>query len=308
MREWSSKRSVATKASQRWLPRGNSDWAGGCHAIATSGRLIDQWNNSGAGGERGKRARKYTVGLEGRILKTKRGPIDNRPQVGNLPHNCMSGVFITFEGPDGSGKSTQCRMLAGRLRQMEIPLLESAEPGGTPIGQKIRRILLDPENSELSATTELLLMFAARAQNVDQWILPALAEGKVVLSDRFTDSTIVFQGSARGLGWDIVRTVDKIACKGLVPDLTLCIDIETTTGLARAHARNRSNQGVRESRLDEQAIDFHQKARAAYHELARQEPARFRLIDGNAAPEVVAERVWQQVERLLQRFQIIQAV
>ena len=221
----------------------------------------------------------------------------------------MTGLFITLEGPDGSGKSTQFRLLAERLRQMGIPLLESAEPGGTPIGQKVRRILLDPENAELSPTTELLLMFAARAQNVDQWIMPALAEGKVVLSDRFTDSTIVFQGSARGLGWDIVRSIDKIACKGLVPDLTLCIDVDTATGLARAHARNRNHQGVKESRLDEQEVDFHEKARAAYHELAQQEPARFRLIDGNAAPDVVANRVWREVEPvLLQRFQITEPV
>jgi dTMP kinase len=213
------------------------------------------------------------------------------------------GLFLTFEGPDGSGKSTQCRMLAARLHDQGVPILESAEPGGTPIGRKIRQILLDPENTELSATAELLLMFAARAQNVDQWILPALAEGKIILSDRFTDSTLVFQGSARGLGWDTVRTVDAIACKGLIPDLTLCIDIDTDTGLARAHARNRSHSGVPESRLDEQAIEFHHMARAAYHELARLEPARFRLIDGNAAPHVVAERVWQQAQPLLERFQ-----
>jgi dTMP kinase len=220
----------------------------------------------------------------------------------------MSGLFITLEGPDGSGKSTQFRMLAARLRDLNVPLLESAEPGGTPIGQKVRRILLDPENAELSPTTELLLMFAARAQNVDQWILPALGQGKVVLSDRFTDSTLVFQGSARGLGWDIVRTVDKIACKGLIPDLTLCIDVDTVTGLARAHARNRIHTGASESRLDEQAVDFHQKARAAYHQLSQQEPDRFRLIDGDAPPDVVAQRVWQQVEPVLQRFQFIQTV
>jgi dTMP kinase len=218
----------------------------------------------------------------------------------------MSGLFLTLEGPDGSGKSTQFRLLAARLRSLNVPLLESAEPGGTPIGQKIRRILLDPENVELSPTSELLLMFAARAQNVDQWIQPALAQGKLVLSDRFTDSTLVFQGSARGLGWDIVRTVDQIACRGLVPDLTICIDIDTDTGLARAQARNRNHTGVSESRLDEQALDFHQKARAAYHELARQEPVRFRLIDGNAAPDVVAERVWRQVEPVLRRFQFLQ--
>src|SRR5271168_5042364 len=111
------------------------------------------------------------------------------------------GLFITFEGPDGSGKSTQARILAERLRADGRQVLESVEPGGTPIGQQIRRILLDSANKELAPTAELLLMFAARAQNVEQWILPALAEGKIVVSDRFTDSTIVFQGTARGLGW-----------------------------------------------------------------------------------------------------------
>src|SRR5579862_9891519 len=112
------------------------------------------------------------------------------------------GLFITFEGPDGSGKSTQARMLAERLRGQGHAVLESVEPGGTPIGQQIRRILLDPANQELTATAELLLMFAARAQNVEQWILPALGEGKVVISDRFTDSSIAYQGSGRDLGWE----------------------------------------------------------------------------------------------------------
>jgi dTMP kinase len=210
-----------------------------------------------------------------------------------------SGLFITFEGPDGSGKSTQVRMLAERLRSAGHGVLQSAEPGGTPIGMQIRRILLDPENRDLCATTELLLMFAARAQNVEQWILPALAEGKIVVSDRFTDSTLVYQGAARGLGAEVVRTVDRIACHGLVPDLTLCIDIETRDGLERAHARNRERTGDKESRLDEQAIEFHERARAAYHELACAEPRRVKLIDGNATPEVVADRVWEQVAPLL---------
>src|SRR5207244_669893 len=104
-------------------------------------------------------------------------------------------------------------------------VLESVEPGGTPIGQQIRRILLDPANQELSATAELLLMFAARAQNVDQWILPALEQGKLVISDRFTDSSIAYQGAGRGLGWETVLTIDRIACRGLAPDLTICVDI-----------------------------------------------------------------------------------
>ena len=209
------------------------------------------------------------------------------------------GLFLTFEGPDGSGKSTQARLLAERLRAEGRQVLETVEPGGTPIGQQIRRILLDPANQELRATTELLLMFAARAQNVEQWILPALEEGKIVVCDRFTDSSIAYQGEGRGLGWKTVLDLDRIACHGLAPDLTLCIDIDTRTGLARAHSRNRTEAGKKESRIDEQSVDFHEKARAAYHELARREPGRFRLINGNAAPEEIAARVWETVSQLL---------
>jgi dTMP kinase len=209
------------------------------------------------------------------------------------------GVFITLEGPDGSGKSTQARLLAERLRREGHAVLESVEPGGTRIGQQIRRILLDPAHAELRPTAELLLMFAARAQNVEEAILPALEQGQIVVSDRFTDSSIAYQGAGRGLGWDTVLQVDRIACRGLKPDLTLCIDIDTETGLARAHSRNRNETGKSESRLDEQAVEFHQKARAAYHELARREPRRFRLIDGGGAPEAVAEKVWDAVTKLL---------
>ena len=204
------------------------------------------------------------------------------------------GLFITFEGPDGSGESTQARMLAERLRGQGRSILESVEPGGTPIGQQIRRILLDPANKELTATAELLLMFAARAQNVEQWILPALDEGKIVISDRFTDSSIAYQGAGRGLGRNTVLELDRIACKGLIPDLTICIDIDTETGLSRALGRG----GV-DTRLEEQAIEFHQRARAAYHELARMEPQRFRLIDGRGTPQAIAAKVWEQVAPLL---------
>jgi dTMP kinase len=204
------------------------------------------------------------------------------------------GLFITFEGPDGSGKSTQARMLAERLRGEGRAVLESVEPGGTPIGQQIRRILLDPTNKELTPVAELLLMFAARAQNVEQWILPALHQGQIVISDRFTDSSIAYQGSGRGLGWESVLKLDRIACQGLTPDITLCIDIDTETGLARAQAR-----GGLETRLEEQAIEFHHKVRDAYHELARREPQRFRLIDGGGSPEAIATKVWEEVAALI---------
>src|SRR3979411_1378216 len=187
------------------------------------------------------------------------------------------GLFITFEGPEGSGKSTQLRILGKRLRGKHLPVLETAEPGGTPIGLQIRRVLLDAKNQELCPTTELLLMFAARAQNVEQAILPALAAGHVVLCDRFTDSTLVYQGAARGLGVEVVYEVDRIACRGLVPDLTLAIDIDVEAGLARAHKRNERTKDV-ETRLDEQSLDFHRKVRTAYHQLAEDEPKRVKLI------------------------------
>jgi dTMP kinase len=204
------------------------------------------------------------------------------------------GLFITFEGPDGSGKSTQAHMLAERLRGEGRAVLESVEPGGTPIGQQIRRILLDPANRELTSLAELLLMFAARAQNVEQWILPALHQGQIVISDRFTDSSIAYQGSGRGLGWESVLELDRIACHGLIPDITLCIDIDTASGLARAQAR-----GGLETRLEEQGIEFHHKVRDAYHELARREPQRFRLIDGRGDPEAISAKVWDEVAALI---------
>jgi dTMP kinase len=190
-------------------------------------------------------------------------------------------------------------MLAKRLRDEGRDVLESVEPGGTPIGQQIRRILLDPANKELTATAELLLMFAARAQNVEQWILPALEQGKIVISDRFTDSSIAYQGAGRGLGWERVLELDRIACRGLKPDLTICVDIDTETGLARALSRESSNSP--ELRFEEQAIEFHHQVREAYHELARSEPDRFRLIDGSGTPDAVAAKVSHEFDAVVAR-------
>ncbi len=208
------------------------------------------------------------------------------------------GLFLTFEGPEGSGKSTQLKLLAERLRASGREVFETAEPGGTPIGVQIRRVLLDAKNQELCPTAELLLMFASRAQNVDQYILPALSRGQVVLCDRFTDSTLVYQGIARGLGAEVVYDVDRIACRGLVPHLTLVIDIETEAGLARAHRRNDETKHV-ETRLDHEALSFHKKVREAYLQLASDEPKRVKLIDGSGTPEQVAELVWAAAEPVL---------
>ena len=207
------------------------------------------------------------------------------------------GRFITFEGPEGSGKSTQLRLLGERLRSAGHAVMETQEPGGTAIGIQIRHVLLDAKNRELCPTAELLLMFASRAQNVDESILPALSAGRTVLSDRFTDSTLVYQGVGRGLGADVVYELDRIACRGLVPDLTLLIDIDAETGLARAHRRSVRTEDP-ETRMEEQEMGFHRKVREAYRQLATDEHQRIRLIDGSQTREAVAIEVWQAVESL----------
>jgi dTMP kinase len=202
------------------------------------------------------------------------------------------GSFITFEGPDGSGKSTQMRLLADRLRKHGRDVVETQEPGGTEIGLQIRSILLNAENRKLCPVAEMLLYFAARAQNFDERILPAWERGAVVLSDRFTDSTLAYQGGGRELGRDVVMQLHNIACHGIQPDLTICIDVDTTVGLERVRTRGK---GVRD-RMEEQAVAFHKRVREIYLELGREFPERIKIIDGNASMEDVAERVWRVVE------------
>src|SRR6202789_1137373 len=209
------------------------------------------------------------------------------------------GLFITFEGMDGSGKTTQMHRLAEHLRQLGRTVLETAEPGGTPIGTKIRRILLDSANQELCPPAELLLYFASRAQNVDQWIAPALHRGEVVLADRFTDSSLVYQGYGRGLGAENVLALDRIACHGLKPRVTILVDIDAETSLARAHARNAAEPHC-ETRMDEQSIEFHRRVYAAYHALAEREPERVRVIDGRASMDAIERAVWDVVAPYVQ--------
>jgi dTMP kinase len=208
------------------------------------------------------------------------------------------GLFITFEGIDGAGKSTQLRMLAARLREQGRGVLETAEPGGTPVGLLIRRMLLDASSPELSAMAELLLLFACRAQNVEEAILPALDQGLIVLCDRFTDSTVAYQGAGRGLAIDTVLAVDRIACHGLTPHLTLYLDIDVETALERARARNREDDAPA-TRIEEQTAEFHTRVRDAYLDLAATRTERIRLVDGLGAREEVAERIWAIVSRTL---------
>jgi dTMP kinase len=211
---------------------------------------------------------------------------------GVSPRFSRSGLFINFEGGDGCGKTTQMHLLTKRLESEGYRVLETTEPGGTRIGNQIRRILLDSANQELCATAEMLLYFASRAQNVEELILPALSEGAVVLSDRFTDSTMAYQGFGRGLGEQLVLELDRIACHGLAPDLTILIDIDLETSLDRARQRKLD---LTESRMDEQAVEFHRKVRDAYLQMARSEPGRFRVIDGRGDIDAVARAVWEAV-------------
>src|SRR6185437_15754731 len=206
----------------------------------------------------------------------------------------MPGLFITFEGMDGSGKTTQMHRLAARLRALGRSVLETYEPGGPPIAMQIRRILLDAAHQELSPTTEVLLYFASRAQNVDEWILPALDRGEIVLADRFTDSSLVYQGCGRNLGADTILALDRIACRGLKPDLTILVDVDAEASLARARARNAAEPHP-ETRLDDESMEFHRTVAEAYYTLAAAEPSRIRLVDGRAPVAEIEQAVWEVV-------------
>lgn len=202
------------------------------------------------------------------------------------------GLFITLEGGEGCGKSTQMRLLCERLRAEGYTVTENVEPGGTRIGKQIRAILLGAENRELCTPAELLLFFASRAQAVEQLIRPALEAGNVVVSDRFTDSSFAYQGIARGFGEKWIRELESVACRGLKPALTLCLDIDVETGLARARARNMESNG-KETRLDDESLQFHRKVREAYRTLMDREPHRVRRIDAAPPVEAVAAAIWK---------------
>jgi len=196
---------------------------------------------------------------------------------------------------DGCGKTTQLRLLAQYLREHGREVVETVEPGGTEIGRQIRRILLDPANGAMKPRAELLLYFASRAQNVEEVIRPALEAGKVVLCDRFTDSTLVYQGCGRGLDASVVRELDRIACEGLRPETTVLIDIDLETSLSRARRRN-ERYGQAESRIDDESAAFHEDVRKGYLALAAAESARFIVIDGRAAIGDVARHLREALQ------------
>ena len=186
------------------------------------------------------------------------------------------GSFITLEGPDGSGKTTQAHLLVEWLRDEGYDALLTREPGGSDIGDQIRDVLHDSANAAMTARAEFLLYSASRAQHVSRLILPSLAAGRIVISDRYADSSLAYQGYGRGLDLETLKTVTAFATQGLIPDLTLYFDIAAGEGLQR-----RFLSGETWNRMDAEALAFHRRVRAGYLELAKAEPARWAVVDAN---------------------------
>jgi dTMP kinase len=211
----------------------------------------------------------------------------------------MRGLFITFEGGEGSGKSTQLRLLGRRLRAFPGEVVETRDPGGTTIGKEIRTLLLSRESAPMAEAAELLLYEASRAQLVREVISPALARGAIVLSDRFTDSTLSYQGYGRGLDLDLIKRLNQLAAAGLRPDLTLLLDVDPRVGLDRC-ARVAGTEAMSRDRIEQEPLGFHQRIREGYLALARQEPERIRVIDARQSVAEIEAAVWEEFVRLKQ--------
>jgi len=213
------------------------------------------------------------------------------------PHR---GKFITFEGLDGSGKSTQISKLATALAHWKISAVVTREPGGTATGEKIRKLLLDSANVELSPMAELALMFASRAQHIREVIEPGLTEGRIVICDRFTDSTEAYQGGGRKLGSDSVLTMHRIICGDLQPDLTILMDSDIAASVERARRRNRSGKSTAdENRFEQENRAFFSRVRHAYHVLAARDPHRVVVVDARGTPAQTHRKIVDVVRRKL---------
>ena len=197
-------------------------------------------------------------------------------------------MFITFEGTEGSGKSFQARLLVERLRAHGLNVVATHEPGGTPLGDQLRELVLLRDDLDVSSRAEALIMNASRAQLVDDIIRPALNRGDVVVCDRFADSTLVYQGSGRGLDIGDLSSVISFATAGLRPDMTILLDLPVEIGLARKHPPD----GEGWNRFEAEALAFHSRVRDGYRALANREPARWRCLDGLPSAEKIADEIW----------------
>ncbi|HXV64426.1 MAG TPA: dTMP kinase [Vicinamibacteria bacterium] len=207
-------------------------------------------------------------------------------------------MFLTLEGIEGCGKSTQARLLARRLRREGHPSLLTREPGGTSIGRQIRQVILSTKNHGMSAEAELGLYFSDRAQHLREVVWPALEAGLIVVCDRFTDSTIAYQGYGRGLPLRRIRSIDKALTGGFRPDITLLFDLAPAQGLRRARSRNRASVSrSREGRFEEEDLQFHERVRAGYLGMARRESKRFLVVPADGSRARVHELVWERLRR-----------
>ena len=193
----------------------------------------------------------------------------------------MKGKFISFEGIEGTGKSTQAKLLQQGLLGLGHEVILTEEPGGTLISLRVREILLSVDHTNMKPLTELLLYNAARAQHIEEVILPALNRGAVVITDRFTDSTFAYQGYGRGIDLDLLESIDKIATNGLRPDITVLLDLDVETGLKRNRRINKTD------RLELEDVEFHERVRKGYHELAAKEPERIKVLDASVGIEEI---------------------
>ena len=209
------------------------------------------------------------------------------------------GALITFEGLDGCGKTTQLELEAQRLQREGWAVKATKEPGGTPAGQKIREIVLNAANGPLCPTTELALMLAARAQHIHEVIGPALESGVLVLCDRFTDSTVAYQGYGRGVPLDQLETLDRILCHSFRPHLTLLIDIDPETAAERIGSRNRAAH-QKDSRFEDEGLDFFRRVQQGYHAIAKREPDRVRLVNGRGSLAEVHGRIQELMEEFVE--------
>ena len=210
------------------------------------------------------------------------------------------GIFITLEGIDGTGKSTHARRLSAYLHKRGIATILTREPGGTKVGEQIRRLLLNPKITRLSSLAELTLMYAAREQHLEEVVRPALARGHVVISDRYNDASFAYQGYGRMLGAQTVRSIDRIICGRTQPDLTLLLDLDPRAALSRARKRNTRNK-VKNTRFENDGLKFQKRVRTGYLALAQRQPRRIKLIEADRPVAEIEAEIRKIVDALLVR-------
>jgi len=209
------------------------------------------------------------------------------------------GFFITLEGIEGCGKSTQSVLLTEHLDALGYSVTKTREPGGTDIGRRVRAILLDPDSRGITGLTELLLYSADRSQHIAEVIEPALASGGVVVCDRYTDATAAYQGYGRGQSLDVIKALEETAARGLAPDLTILMDLPVETGLSRAISRNDQSGAHKEARFEQEAVEFHERVRKGYLDIACREPDRVKVIDASGTVGDVWAAVLEVVDEAL---------